>query len=128
AVVVLVSVLCLPAAGAAPAITALAPFEVWADGFDDVRGIVVDDAGGVFLADHHRGTIVHVAPDHTQSVVARGLDRPQGLAFDAGERLLVAEEGAGRVLRLEPGGSWTVRVAGLKQPRWLAVGPDRAVL
>jgi sugar lactone lactonase YvrE len=129
AVLLALSTLLLPSESAAPPqpITALAPFSVWADGFDDVRGIVVDDDDGVFVADHHRGVVVRIAPDHTQRVVARQLDRPIGLAFDSARRLIVAEEGSGRVLRLEPAGTWSVLVSGLKQPRWLAVDDDGTI-
>jgi sugar lactone lactonase YvrE len=129
AVLLALAVLLLPSESAAPPqpITALAPFAVWADGFDDVRGVVVDDDDGVFVADHHRGVVVRIAPDFTQRVVARQLDRPLGLALDSARRLIVAEEGLGRVLRLEPAGSWSVLVSGLKQPRWLAVGDDGTI-
>ena len=129
AVVLVLVALLLPTTSAAPPqpITALAPFEVWADGFDDVRGIAVDHDGGVFVADHQRGTVLRIAPDRTQRVVARQLNRPLGVAFDDIGRLLVAEEGSGRVLRLETGGTWSVLVSGLKQPRWITVSEDGTI-
>lgn len=129
AILVALSAVLLPSTSAAPPqpITALGPFEVWADGFDDIRGIVVDHEDRVLVADHHRGTVVRIAADRTQSVVARQLDRPLGLALDGLGRLLVAEGGTGRVLRLESGGTWTVLVSGLKQPRWIAVDADGTI-
>src|SRR5437773_2362880 len=82
-------------------ITALAPFEVFADGFRDPRGIAIDASGNVFVADHAAGTVTRVAPNHTRTVVASGLQGPIGLAFDVAGRLLIAEETAGRVVRVE---------------------------
>lgn len=78
-------------------ITALAPVEIYADGFSDLRGLAVDEAGHVFVADGEAGTVTRIAPDLTQTIVASGLERPIGLAFDAQGHLLIAEERAGRV-------------------------------
>jgi sugar lactone lactonase YvrE len=124
AVILIAGVVC---AAAERALTALAPFDTYADGFTDVRGLVVDDTGQVFVADRAAGTVVRVATDRTQRVVARGLERPIGVALDAAGRLLVVEERAARVVRLEPGGGRTRLITGIKQPRWLAVGEDGAV-
>jgi len=111
-------------AAAEQAVTALAPFETLADGFVDLRGIVVDAAGNVFVADRATGTVWRVGPDRTRTVVAAGLERPIGLALDLHNRLLIVEERAARVVRLEANGSRTTLVSGIKQPRWLAVRDD----
>jgi len=106
------------------AISALDPFEVYAEGFGDLRGIVVDNDGNVLVADRETGTITRVAPDRSHAVVASGLERPIGLALDRENRLLIAEERAGRVVRVEPGGGRTILIAGVKRPRWLSVSGD----
>ncbi len=110
-----------------PSISALDPFQVYADGFGDLRGIVVDDTGNVLVADRATGTITRVAPDRSHSIVASRLERPIGLALDREGRLLVAEERAGRVIRIEPNGRRTTLVSGIKQPRWLAVSGDETI-
>jgi RHS repeat-associated protein len=109
------------AAAASAPVTALAPVEIWADGFGDLRGITVDAGGNVFVADRHAGRVIRIAPDRSRTVVADRLQWPIGLAFDLPARLLIAEEGAGRVVRLEPGGTRTPLLRGVTQPRWLAV-------
>ncbi|MGH7355693.1 MAG: Ig-like domain-containing protein [Candidatus Rokuibacteriota bacterium] len=111
----------------AQSISSLDPVEVYADGFGDLRGIVVDDDGNVFVADRHTGTITRVTADRSHSVVANQLERPIGLALDPERRLLVAEERAGRVIRIEPNGRRTTLVSGVRQPRWLAVSDDGTV-
>lgn len=99
----------------------LARVDIWADGFQDLRGIAVDAAGNVFVADRTAGTVTRIAPDRRRAVIADRLERPIGLAFEPTGALLVAEERAGRVLRIEPGGGRARLVSGLVQPRWLAV-------
>src|SRR2546430_8863529 len=113
-----------PSAAAEQAVSAFAPFETLADGFVDVRGIVVDAAGDVFVADRASGIVWRIASDGTRVAVPSGLDRPVGLALDPSGRLLIAEERAARVARVEANGSLTTLVSGIKQPRWLAVRED----
>jgi sugar lactone lactonase YvrE len=72
-------------------ITALAPFEIVADGFASLRGIVADEDGRIYVADRQAGTVTRIGPDGAR-VVARRLQRPVGLAVDAHGQLLVAEE------------------------------------
>ena len=108
-------------------INALAPFELFADGFQDLRGVAIDSTGNVFVADRVDGTVTRIAPDRTQTVIASGLQRPIGLAFEPGGLLLIAEEKAGRVVRVEANGSRTPVILDIKQPRWLAVRDDGTV-
>src|SRR5438034_490177 len=68
-----------PSAAAEQSVSALAPFETLADGFVDVRGIVVDAAGDVFVADRASGIVWRIASDATRVAVATGLERPVGL-------------------------------------------------
>lgn len=103
---------------------AISPLEVYADGFLDLRGIVLDGDGDVFVADREAGTVTRIARDQTRVVVTSGLERPIGLALDPDGRLLIAEERAGRVVRVEADGGRTPLVTDVKQPRWLAVHED----
>jgi hypothetical protein len=128
AVLATLLVVLVPATSAQyPSISALDPFEVYAEGFGDLRGIVIDGDGNVFVADRQTGSITRVAPDRSHAVIASWLERPIGLALDKEGRLLVAEERAGRVIRVEPSGQRTTLVSGVKQPRWLAVSDDGTV-
>jgi sugar lactone lactonase YvrE len=128
-VVLLLAALLVPVAvhGADALPAALAPVEVHAAGFRDLRGITVDADGHVFVADRAAGTVTKLAPEGRRTVVARGLQQPVGLAFDASGRLLIAEERAGRVVRVEANGRRTTIVSGLRDPRWLAVREDGTV-
>ena len=105
-----------------PPLTALAPFEIVADGFVDLRGLAIDDDDHVYVADREAGTVTRLA-DGGRHIIARRLERPIGLAIDSGGRVLVAEERAGRIVRLDPGRS-TVLAQGIRQPRWLALDDD----
>jgi sugar lactone lactonase YvrE len=105
-------------------ITALAPFEIWADGFGNLRGIVADGGDVLYVADREAGTVSRLDQAGGRTVVARHLARPVGLALDPAGRVLVAEERGARVVRLDPGGSHTPVAQGIKQPRWLAVSED----
>src|SRR2546429_453357 len=112
--VVLALTICLAlptSAAAEKRITALAPIEVFADGFRDPRGIAVDASGNVYVTDRQTGTVTRVAPNRTRTVVASGLQGPLGLAFDSTGHLLIAEQKAGRVLRIESDGSRTVIIS-----------------
>lgn len=105
-------------------IQALAPVEILASGFGDLRGIAVDDQGSVYVADREAGSVTRIDPNQARGLVASSLERPIGLAFDLQGRLLIAEERAGRVVRVEANGSRSTVLSGVKQPRWLAVRED----
>ena len=56
-------VLALPLASRASAaerLSALDPVEIYANGFDDLRGIVVDPQGNVLVADRAAGTVTRI--------------------------------------------------------------------
>jgi sugar lactone lactonase YvrE len=113
------------ALGPPQSITALAPFEVVAAGFDSLRGIVVDEDDRLYVADRAAGTVTRIGPDGRR-VVARHLQQPVGLAIDADGHLLVAEERGGRILRLDRPGATPI-ARGLEQPRWLAVSEQGTI-
>src|SRR5205823_14857852 len=91
-------VVSVPSASAAQEhlIRALAPVEVLAAGFGSLRGVAVDGAGSLYVADAASGTVTRLPPDGARSPVAIGLERPIGLAPDLDARLLAAEARAGR--------------------------------
>jgi sugar lactone lactonase YvrE len=122
----LLVLVCTGSALAPPqSITALAPFEIVADGFASLRGIVVDEGDRIYVADREAGTVTRIGSDGRR-VVARHLQRPVGLAVDAQGHLLVAEEHGGRILRLDRAGPTPI-VRGIKQPRWLAVSEQGTI-
>src|SRR5947208_3365968 len=102
-------------------IRALAPVEVLAAGFGSLRGVAVDGAGSLYVADAAAGTVTRLTPDGARALVATGLERPIGLALDLDGRLLVAEARAGRVVGVEADGRRTPMMTNVSQPRWLAV-------
>ena len=114
----------LPAAAEEPVPTAVDPVEIFADGFRELTGIVVDGDGNVFVADGATGAVTRIAIDRTRTTIAKGLKWPVGLALDLNGRLLIAEERAGRVVRVEPNGSHTTILSGIREPRWLTVRDD----
>jgi RHS repeat-associated protein len=124
--VVLAVVALIPSTSTAPVdpVTALAPVEVWADGFGDLQGVAIDAEGIVHVVDRQAETVVKIAPDRSRTLVVSGLDRPTGLAFDPSGRLVIAEEGANRVIRVEDDGSHTTLIANVRGPRWLVVRSD----
>jgi DNA-binding beta-propeller fold protein YncE len=81
----LAAIVLIPSTSTAPVdpVTALAPVEVWADGFGDLQGVAVDGEGGVYVADRSAGTVTRIAPDRSRTIVAAGLDGPVGLAFES---------------------------------------------
>src|SRR5438874_8250038 len=116
-------VVSVPSASAAQEhlIRALAPVEVLAAGFGSLRGVAVDGAGSLYVADAASGTVTRLTPDGARALVAIGLERPIGLALDLEGRLLVAEARAGRVVGVEADGRRTPVMTNVGQPRWLAV-------
>lgn len=122
----LAAIALIPSTSTAPVdpITALAPVEVWADGFGDLQGVAVDPEGAVYVADRSAGTVTRIGRDRARTLVASGLDQPTGLAFDTSGRLVIAEEGANRVTRVEDDGTRTTVIANVRGPRWLVARPD----
>ena len=104
--------------GSSQSITALAPFEVVADGFGSLRGLAIDADDRVYVTDRDAGTVTRLDASGPR-IVARRLERPVGIVVDSQGRILVAEERGGRVVRLDAGGPTPI-VQGVKQPRWLA--------
>jgi hypothetical protein len=118
AAALLLTIIAVSVPTSSPSITALAPFEIVADGFVSLRGLAIDADDRVYVADREAGTVTRLEAGVSR-ILARRLERPVGVAVDAQGRVLVAEERGGRVVRLDAGGPTPI-VQGIKQPRWLA--------
>jgi sugar lactone lactonase YvrE len=118
AAALLLTIIAVSVPTSSPSITALAPFEIVADGFVSLRGLAIDADDRVYVADREAGTVTRLEAGVSR-ILAHRLEWPVGVAVDAQGRVLVAEERGGRVVRLDAGGPTPI-VQGIKQPRWLA--------
>jgi len=107
--------------------------ELYAQGLDNARTMVLGDQGTVFVGTRTAGNI-YAIKNHQQWLIAQGLNMPNGLAFYQGS-LFVAD--VGRLLRYD---NIENRLANPPQPilirddlpsdthhgwRYLAIGPDK---
>src|SRR4029434_9274593 len=118
AAALLLTIIAVSVPTSSPSITALAPFEIVADGSVSLRGLAIDADDRVYVADREAGTVTRLHAGVSR-VLARRLELPVGVTLDGQGRVLVAEERGGRVIRLDAGGPTPI-VQGIKQPRWLA--------
>src|SRR5439155_24693090 len=93
--------------GESTSITAQAPFQVVAKGFEKPPGPAVDPKGALFLTDSKAGVLYRLTPGFTasgvpaftSSVVFAGLGEPEVLAVEREGHLLVAEADKDRLVR-----------------------------
>jgi streptogramin lyase len=103
------------------------------------RGVAVDAAGNVYLADYTNKRVLKETPasgSYTESVIADGLAGPQGVAVDGGGNIYVTDgvdyvagsgdvHNIGTVLKLTPSASGkytqSTLASGLKYPGQIAV-------
>lgn len=83
-------------------------------GFNVPRGIAVDSAGVVYVANGGGSTLTTVAPDGTLGTLGSGLNSPEALAIDASGNVYVADHDNSAVKRIDPSGGVTC-VAGVLQ-------------
>jgi len=103
--------------------------------FDSPRGIAIDGAGNIFVADTGNGRIEKFSPSGVfiTSVGTRGKDHsqfgePNGLAVDRFGNIYVAEVSNHRVQKLGPDGTLIAEWApGFYGPRRIAIGPDESI-
>ena len=106
--------------------------------FDDPRGIAIDSAGNIFVADTSYARIQKFSPDGTfvTSMGTKGkgpgqLDAPNGIAIGRTGKLYVADAGNHRVQKLAPDGTliaeWKGPEPGFYGPRKIAIGPDDSI-
>jgi len=106
--------------------------------FDSPRGIAIDSAGNIFVADSNNGRIEKFSPSGV-FIISIGTSgkghgqfgEPNGLAIDSFGNIYVAEASNHRVQKLAPDGTfiaeWKGPDSGFYGPRSLAIGPDYAV-
>ena len=103
--------------------------------FDSPRGIAIDSAGNIFVADTGNGRIEKFSPSGVfiTSVGTRGKDHsqfgePNGLAVDRFGNIYVAEVSNHRVQKFGPEGTLIAEWApGFYGPRRIAIGPDGSI-
>jgi len=127
--------------GESTSITAQAPFQVVAKGFEKPTGLVGDPKGALFLTDSKAGVLYRLTPGFTasgvpaftSSVVFAGLDEPIGVAIEQAGHLLVAEADKGRLVRFAKLSDLVFSavpvpvVDDLKEPRWLTVDGEGGI-
>jgi DNA-binding beta-propeller fold protein YncE len=106
--------------------------------FDSPRGIAIDAAGNIFVADTGNGRIEKFSPDgvfiSSIATTGRGIGRPgepNGITIDPAGNIYVAEARNHRVLKLAPDGrvvaEWKGPPPGFYGPRRIAIGPDDSI-
>ena len=106
--------------------------------FDFPRGIAVDKAGNILVADTSNGRLQKFSPSgiFVSVIGAPGagpgqFKEPCGMAFDSSGNIYVGDVGNGRVQKLKPDGSflaeWKGPEPGFYGPRDVAIGPDNSV-
>ncbi len=67
------------------------------------KGVAVDAAGNIFIADNNNQRVVEVAADGTQTIVGSGLQYPQGLVVDGAGNLFIADNNLNEVVEVPAG-------------------------
>ncbi len=127
--------------GDSSSITAQAPYQIVAKGFQKPTGFVVHPQGDLFFSDRETGVLYRLTPGFTgsgkpafsTSVVFAGLERPIGVAVEHDGSLLVVESDKGRLVRFAKLNRYFSAVPetvvdNLKDPRWLALDEAGNVL
>jgi len=106
--------------------------------FDNPRGLALDTAGNIFVADTDNGRIQKFSPNGTYvtSIGTKGagyaqLREPNGIAIDREGNIYVAEVSNHSVRKLAPDGTliaeWKGPDPGFYGPRRIAIGSDEAI-
>jgi hypothetical protein len=74
-----------------------------AAGLFSPKGVTVDAAGNLFIADNGNQRVVKLAPNGTQTTVGVGLNYPQGLAVDGAGNLFIADNNLNQVVEVPSG-------------------------
>ncbi|MBV8489670.1 MAG: NHL repeat-containing protein, partial [Candidatus Eremiobacteraeota bacterium] len=94
-------------------------------GFDDARGLTVDAAGNVYVANTGSDSVVEY-PVKGSPIVVGGFHGPEGIALGPHGSLYVADTGANRVVRIAGGINGTTQVmptpkGGYSSPKGISV-------
>jgi serine/threonine-protein kinase len=90
---------------------------------NDPRGVAVDGAGNVYIADTGNDKIRKVAGNVVTTIAAGVLDGPTGVAVAADGTVYIADHNNNRVQRVSGANVTTVPVTGLKGPNGIALDP-----
>jgi DNA-binding beta-propeller fold protein YncE len=128
-----------PGSSPAPGISVFEGGNGKGDGqFDFPRGITVDSAGNIFVADTGNGRLqkfssagIFVSVIGTSGQGPAQFREPCGIAVDSSSNIYVADVGNARVQKLKPDGSflaeWKGPEPGFYGPRDITIGPDNSV-
>ena len=96
--------------------------------FDNPKGLAIDSAGNIFVADTGNGRIEKFSPNGT-FITSMAATDPNGIAVDRAGNIYVAEiDSRHRVEKLGPDGTFIAAWApGLYGPRKIAIGPDDSI-
>ena len=67
------------------------------------KGVTVDAAGNLYIADNGNQRVVKVAPNGTQTTVGVGLNYPQGMTVDGAGNLFIADNNLNQVVEVPAG-------------------------
>lgn len=97
--------------------------------FNNPRGIAIDTAGNIFVADTDNGRIEKFSQNGTFVTNIGPFEAPNGIAIDRAGNIYIAEIGSKhRVQKLGPDGAFIDRwAAGFYGPRRIAIGPDDSI-
>ena len=97
--------------------------------FENPRGIAIDSAGNIFVADTGNGRVQKFSPNGAFVTSIRQFEAPNGIAIDRAGNIYVAEIGSKhRVQKLGPDGTFVAAWApALYGPRRIAIGPDNSI-
>lgn len=97
--------------------------------FDSPRGMAIDGAGNIFVADTGNGRIEKFSPNGTLVTSMRQFEAPNGIAIDHAGNIYVAEIGSKhRLQKLGPDGTFIAKWApGLYGPRKITIGSDDSI-
>lgn len=97
--------------------------------FDSPRGMAIDGAGNIFVADTNNGRIEKFSPSGAFVTSIGQFEAPNGIAIDHAGNIYVAEIGSKhRVQKLSPDGQFVAEWApGLYGPRRISIGHDDSI-
>ena len=97
--------------------------KVFGTGFNRPRGVAVDGAGNLYIADSYNSQVVKVTPANVQTVVASGYPNILGVAVDGAGNVYFPQSnsGVGSIVKATPDGTQIVIQSGLNAPSGLAL-------